>query len=136
MVQFIMAKDVWQLHEAKARFSELFRGVRAEGPQRVEKRHGEAVVIVAAEDFDMAQERADQPESLVEFFARLPQAASLWTFRGGATERGRSSGSGGAVAVGLPAGHQRDLRAHEAAAQPRGGRLGRMPCRRTFSISA
>ena len=49
---------VWQLHEAKARFSELFRLVRTQGPQRVVKQHGEAVVIVAAEDFDGAAEKA------------------------------------------------------------------------------
>ena len=63
---------VWQLHEAKARFSELFRRVRSEGPQRVVKQRGEAVVIVRAEEFDRAVERAGQPESLVEFFRRAP----------------------------------------------------------------
>ena len=59
---------VWQLNEAKARFSELFRKVRTEGPQRVVKQHGEGVVVVAAEDFDRAHTLAEQPESLVDFF--------------------------------------------------------------------
>ncbi|MEK6372403.1 MAG: type II toxin-antitoxin system Phd/YefM family antitoxin [Acidobacteriota bacterium] len=59
---------VWQLHEAKARFSELFRRVRSEGPQRVVKQHGEAVVVVRAEEFDRDGELARQPESLLEFF--------------------------------------------------------------------
>jgi antitoxin Phd len=59
---------VWQLHEAKARFSELFRRVRSEGPQRVVKQHGEAVVIVSAEEYDRSSELARQPESLLEFF--------------------------------------------------------------------
>jgi antitoxin Phd len=63
---------VWQLHEAKARFSELFRRVRSEGPQRVVKQRGEAVVVVAAEEFDSASERAKQPASLVEFFQAAP----------------------------------------------------------------
>ena len=63
---------VWQLHEAKAKFSELFRRVRAEGPQRVVKQRGEAVVVVAAEDFDRAAARARQPESLLEFFRSAP----------------------------------------------------------------
>jgi prevent-host-death family protein len=63
---------VWQLHEAKARFSELFRKVRAEGPQRIVKQHGEAVVIVSAEEFDRTSERARQPTSLVEFFRSAP----------------------------------------------------------------
>ncbi|HEY6136602.1 MAG TPA: type II toxin-antitoxin system Phd/YefM family antitoxin [Thermoanaerobaculia bacterium] len=63
---------VWQLHEAKARFSELFRRARTEGPQRVVKQHGEAVVIVPAEDFDRAGEKARQPDSLLEFFRSAP----------------------------------------------------------------
>ena len=65
-------QSTWQLHEAKARFSELFRRVRTEGPQRVVKQHGEAVVIVAAEEFDRASVRAGQPVSLVEFFRAVP----------------------------------------------------------------
>ena len=63
---------VWQLHEAKARFSEVFRRVRAQGPQRVVKQRGEAVVIVAAEDFDLASRRAHQPASLADFFRSAP----------------------------------------------------------------
>jgi prevent-host-death family protein len=63
---------VWQLHEAKARFSELFRRVRAEGPQRVIKQGGEAVVVVSAEEFDRITERPAQPASLVEFFRSAP----------------------------------------------------------------
>lgn len=64
--------DVWQLHEAKARFSELFRLVRAKGPQRVVKHGGEAVVVLSAEQFDRLGERATQPESLVQFFQAAP----------------------------------------------------------------
>ncbi|MGH7567201.1 MAG: type II toxin-antitoxin system Phd/YefM family antitoxin [Gemmatimonadota bacterium] len=59
---------VWQLHDAKARFSELFRRVLSEGPQRVVKQNGGAVVVVSAEEFDRTSERARQPTSLVEFF--------------------------------------------------------------------
>ena len=59
---------VWQLHEAKARFSELFRRVRSDGPQRVVKQRGEAVVVVSAEEYDRSDELARQPESLPEFF--------------------------------------------------------------------
>ena len=59
---------VWQLHEAKARFSELFRRVRSDGPQRVVKQRGEAVVIVSAEEYDRSGELSRQPESLLEFF--------------------------------------------------------------------
>ena len=70
-----MSKPTWQLHEAKARFSELFRLVRTEGPQRVVKQRGEAVVIIAAEDFDKGEARARQPKSLVEFFRAAPTGA-------------------------------------------------------------
>lgn len=63
---------VWQLHDARARFSELFRRTRAEGPQRVVKRGGEAVVVMPAEDFERSVERARQPASLVEFFRLAP----------------------------------------------------------------
>jgi prevent-host-death family protein len=65
-------QPVWQLHEAKARFSELFRRVRADGPQRVVKQRGETVVIVSAEEFDRLGERKRQPASLVEFFRSAP----------------------------------------------------------------
>jgi prevent-host-death family protein len=41
----------WQLQDAKARFSELVRRVRSEGPQRVSVHGRDEVVIIAAEDF-------------------------------------------------------------------------------------
>ena len=62
----------WQLHDAKARFSELFRRVRADGPQRVVRQGGEAVVIITSEAFDRINERTRQPASLVEFFRSAP----------------------------------------------------------------
>jgi len=68
---------VWQLHEAKARFSEVFRRVRAEGPQRVVKHRGEAVVIIRAEEFDRAGELGRQPASLLEFFQSAPGGPTL-----------------------------------------------------------
>jgi prevent-host-death family protein len=68
---------VWQLHEAKARFSELFRRVRSEGPQRVVKQHGEAVVVVRAEEYDHTGELARQPESLLDFFRSAAGAKKL-----------------------------------------------------------
>jgi len=67
-----MHAKVWRLHEAKARFSELFRIVRTHGPQRVVKRGTEAVVIMAAEEYDRTIERTRQPASLVEFFRAAP----------------------------------------------------------------
>ena len=72
-----MKPKTWQLHEAKARFSEVFRRVRSEGPQRVVKQRGEAVVIVPAEDYDRNGELAQQPQSLLEFFQSAPGGHSL-----------------------------------------------------------
>jgi antitoxin Phd len=45
----------WRLQDAKARFSELVRLARAEGPQRVTVHGRDAVVVVAAEDYDRLQ---------------------------------------------------------------------------------
>lgn len=42
----------WKLEDAKARFSEVVRNARSEGPQRVSVRGRDAVVIVSAEEFD------------------------------------------------------------------------------------
>jgi prevent-host-death family protein len=41
----------WLLQDAKARFSELVRRVRSEGPQHVTVRGREEVVIISAEEF-------------------------------------------------------------------------------------
>jgi len=68
---------VWQLHEAKAQFSELFRRVRSDGPQRVVKQRGEAVVVMRAEEFDRIGELGRQPESLLEFFQSAPGGGKL-----------------------------------------------------------
>jgi prevent-host-death family protein len=41
----------WVLQDAKARFSELVRRVRTEGPQHVTVRGLDEVVVIAAEEF-------------------------------------------------------------------------------------
>ena len=43
--------DRWLLQDAKARFSELVRRVRTEGPQHVTVHGRDEVVVVAAEEF-------------------------------------------------------------------------------------
>jgi prevent-host-death family protein len=45
------APGQWLLHEAKARFSELVRRVRSEGPQRVTVHGRDEVVILSAEEY-------------------------------------------------------------------------------------
>jgi len=62
----------WQLQTAKARFSEVFRRARSEGPQYVTKAGKEAVVIVPAEQFDELVAKSRRPKSLVEFFRNSP----------------------------------------------------------------
>ena len=41
----------WPLQDAKARFSELVRRVRSEGPQRVTVHGRDEVVVISAEEF-------------------------------------------------------------------------------------
>ena len=64
----------WQLQTAKARFSELFRRARTEGPQVVTRQGKEQVVILPAEQFAQLTKRIRQPKSLVKFFAESPLA--------------------------------------------------------------
>lgn len=67
-------KARWQLQTAKARFSELFRRARSEGPQWVTRQGKEAVVVLPAEEFERLSARSRQPSNLVEFFAESPLA--------------------------------------------------------------
>jgi antitoxin Phd len=62
----------WQLQTAKARFSEVFRRARSEGPQYVTRAGKEAVVIVPAEEFERLTARHRQPNTLFEFFQQSP----------------------------------------------------------------
>ena len=66
----------WQMQTAKAQFSELFRRARAEGPQYVTKSGKEAVVVVAAEQFEKLIAKSRQPGSLVKFFRTSPLVGS------------------------------------------------------------
>ena len=58
----------WQLQTAKAKFSELFRKARSEGPQYITKSGKETVVVVPAEQFAELVARKRHPKSLVQFF--------------------------------------------------------------------
>lgn len=64
----------WQLQAAKARFSEVFRLARSQGPQWITRQGKEAVVVLPAEQFHRLVARAKQPQSLVRFFAESPLA--------------------------------------------------------------
>jgi len=62
----------WQVQTAKARFSELFRRARVEGPQRITRQGKEGVVMVAEEQYDRLVGKAHQPTNLVQFFRTSP----------------------------------------------------------------
>ena len=61
----------WRLQDAKARFSEVVRRAREDGPQRVTLHGKDAVVIVSAEAYD--RERSQKTgRQLVEALAASP----------------------------------------------------------------
>jgi prevent-host-death family protein len=62
----------WQVQTAKARFSELFRRARTEGPQLITRQGKEAVVMIADEQYERLIGTANQPKSLLQFFRESP----------------------------------------------------------------
>jgi prevent-host-death family protein len=61
----------WKLEDAKARFSEVVRRARTEGPQRVTVRGKDAVVVIAAEALDKLLPAAKPRQNLVAFLQGL-----------------------------------------------------------------
>ncbi|NKJ36407.1 type II toxin-antitoxin system Phd/YefM family antitoxin [Rhizobium sp. SG570] len=60
----------WKLEDAKARFSEVVRHARENGPQRVTVRGHDAVVVMSVEEFErLAPEKPRTP--FVEFMEGL-----------------------------------------------------------------
>ena len=70
------AQQEWQLQDAKARFSEVFRLAREHGPQRVTKHGREAVVVITAEEYTRLARSEASKGSLSEFFAASPLRGS------------------------------------------------------------
>jgi antitoxin Phd len=62
----------WQVQTAKARFSEVFRRARTQGPQRITRQGKEGVVMISDEQYDELAGRAHQPKTLIEFFRQSP----------------------------------------------------------------
>jgi len=61
--------NVWQLQEAKNKFSNLVDKARHDGPQFVTKHGKESVVIIAIEDY----QKLNKPTSdLISFFKKSP----------------------------------------------------------------
>jgi len=61
---------VWKLEDAKARFSEVVRRARSEGPQRVTVRGKDAVVVISAEELERLLPR-EKRLPFVEFMESL-----------------------------------------------------------------
>ena len=67
----VTGDPVWRLQDAKARFSEVVRLARAHQPQRVTVHGRQAVVIVAAEDYDRLQPPLTG-QAIIEAFEHSP----------------------------------------------------------------
>ena len=74
----IAPKDRWQLQTAKARFSELFRRARSEGPQLITRRDKEGVVMISEEQYQRLVGKAHQPQNLLQFFRESPLVGIEW----------------------------------------------------------
>jgi len=57
----IPSQRSWQVQSAKAKFSEVFRLARTEGPQRITRQGKECVVMVAEEQFNRLVGKTRQP---------------------------------------------------------------------------
>lgn len=62
----------WQIQTAKARFSEVFRRARTEGPQLITRQGKEGVVMIADEQYQQLVGKSHQPKSIVQFFRESP----------------------------------------------------------------
>jgi prevent-host-death family protein len=79
----------WKLEDAKARFSEVVRLARSEGPQRVSVRGKDAVVVMSVEELDRL--RPAKP--------RQPLVAFLETLKLGELDLEREQDHGRDVAI-------------------------------------
>jgi antitoxin Phd len=64
----------WQIQTAKARFSEVFRRARTDGPQRITRQGKEGVVMISDEQYQRLMAKSHQPKSIVQFFRESPLA--------------------------------------------------------------
>ena len=66
------ARVDWQVQTAKAKFSEVFRLARTEGPQHITRQGKEGVVMISDEQYDRLVAKSRQPKSIVHFFRESP----------------------------------------------------------------
>src|SRR6202451_1381710 len=62
----------WQIQTAKARFSEVFRRARTDGPQRITRQGKEGVVMISDEQYERLMVKSREPKSIVQFFRESP----------------------------------------------------------------
>jgi len=62
----------WQIQTAKARFSEVFRRARTEGPQLITRQGKEGVMMISGEEYERLVGKSHQPKSIVQFFRESP----------------------------------------------------------------
>ena len=62
----------WQIQTAKARFSEVFRRARTEGPQLITRQGKDGVVMISNERYQQLAGKSHQPMSIVQFFRESP----------------------------------------------------------------
>lgn len=65
------ALNGWKLEDAKARFSEVVRRARSEGPQRVSVRGKDAVVVISVEELERLAPADAHRAPLVAFMEGL-----------------------------------------------------------------
>ena len=63
---------IWQLQEAKSRFSELFTEVCSVGPQRVSRRGKETIVLISEEEYRAMK---GEGSNFVDFLLSAPKVA-------------------------------------------------------------
>jgi len=71
ILQPVLPQPPWRLEEAKARFSEVVRRARTEGPQHVTVRGQPAVVVISADELRRLLPAAQPLLPLVEFLQGL-----------------------------------------------------------------
>lgn len=67
-----LVEPSWQIQTAKARFSEVFRRARTEGPQLITRQGKEGVVMISGEQYEQLVGKSHQPKSIVQFFRESP----------------------------------------------------------------
>lgn len=71
MAKNLAKHQTWKLEDAKARFSEVVRLARSEGPQRVTVRGRDSVVVISVEEHERLTGSRPR-QSFVEFMESLP----------------------------------------------------------------